>query len=428
MPVAAEKKIGLFSTIAVVMGSIIGAGIFMLPVSLAPLGWNAALGWLISSVGALCVAFTLSRLSRHGHGIQIHIEEIFGPTPGFVAAWAFWFANATSTGALAIAAASTLLRLEPQPGGSTLVAPTAAVFVVALTGVNALGIRASGRLQVVTTLIKVMPLVGVIVLLILRRLHGAQLHSLAINPISVGSIAAAVTLTLFALTGFENVTAPVNKIGNPSRTLPRAMIGGTALVALLYVFSSMAVSLLVGPTIVATSAAPFVDALASEWGEVAISAAVLCIAVSAFGCVSVGILAAGELAYAMAQCGDLPEVLARTRRDGTPVFSHCFVGALAVILILLNANKGTASLFTFIILISTVGTLIMYLIGSVGAFVTSRNGIGRFIMAAAIAFTLFAFYGAGFEANAWGILLVLMGLIARFCTRLARTRRATAAT
>ena len=132
-----KQKIGLPMTLAMVLGSIIGAGIFMLPVALAPLGWNAAIGWLISGSGALCLAFALSLLTRCGQGIQAHIEEAFGPVPAFVAAWSFWCAAWTSNAALAIAAAAALSRIEPRLADSAMITTISISFVVVLTFVNA---------------------------------------------------------------------------------------------------------------------------------------------------------------------------------------------------------------------------------------------------------------------------------------------------
>jgi amino acid transporter len=84
------------------------------------------------------------------------------------------------------------------------------------------------------------------------------------------------------------------------------MLLGTTFVALLYLLSSTSVSLLLSSSAVSSSPAPFADALASEWGETAVQAAAFCVAVSAFGCLNAGILACGELTYAMALKGDLP--------------------------------------------------------------------------------------------------------------------------
>jgi APA family basic amino acid/polyamine antiporter len=242
------------------------------------------------------------------------------------------------------------------------------------------------------------------------------------TPITFDNIAIAAALTLYALTGFEYATTLVNKVREAPRTLPRAIVGGTAFVALLYLVSSTAVVLVVPANLVASSAAPFADALASAWGEVAVIIAAFCIAVSAFGALNSGILASGELAYAMALKRDLPRPFARTRRDGTPVLSQCFASALAVTLIVLNSSRDTASLFTFIILLATVGTLVMYLLGALGALKMAGSTRVRLVVAIGTVFALFAFYGSGWEANAWGLVLITLGLAVRTVTRLLRAQ------
>src|ERR1043165_5025377 len=84
-----DGKMGIWMTSATVVGTIIGSAIFMLPVSLAPLGINAVITWVVSGIGAVCIAFGLARVSRFGgDGIQANIEREFGPTIGFLVAWA----------------------------------------------------------------------------------------------------------------------------------------------------------------------------------------------------------------------------------------------------------------------------------------------------------------------------------------------------
>lgn len=416
------QMVGLPTMLSIVVGSIIGAGIFMLPVSLAPLGWNAPLGWIVSGSGALCLAFALGRLARGGRGIQAHIEENAGSIPAYIAAWGFWCGAWTSIPALALAASSALSRINSQFADAALVTPLAIGFVIALTVVNALGIRSAGRMQLLTTAIKIIPLLAVILIVVLRSARGQTSEPLAAATISLDNIATAAALTLFALSGFENATAPVNKVRNAVRTVPLAMMIGTAFVALLYLFSNTAVSLLLSPAAVASSPAPFADAVASEWGEGAVQVAAFCVAVSAFGCANAGILCAGELAYAMALKGDLPRVFARTRADGTPVYAHCLSGLLAAGLIILNSSRDTVSLFTFIILVSLVGQLYMDFIGAAAALRVTRGAASRILVSLGMAFVLFAFYGAGLEANAWGVLLIAIALTVRAATRLAQSR------
>ena len=104
-----DGKMGIWMTSALVVGTIIGAGIFMLPVSLAPLGPNALIGWVISGLGALCIAFALAQFSKFGgEGIQANIEREFGPTVAFLVAWSFCMSNWVAQASVAVAAGSTL--------------------------------------------------------------------------------------------------------------------------------------------------------------------------------------------------------------------------------------------------------------------------------------------------------------------------------
>jgi APA family basic amino acid/polyamine antiporter len=122
----------------------------------------------------------------------------------------------------------------------------------------------------------------------------------------------------------------------------------------------------------------------------------------------------------MALRGDLPQPLARTRSDATPVLSQCLAGALAITLILLNSSRETATLFTFVILLATVGTLVMYLLAALGALKTASGLWTRLIIMIGTIFALFAFYGSGWEANGWGLVLIFVGLAVRAMTRACR--------
>jgi APA family basic amino acid/polyamine antiporter len=128
------------------------------------------------------------------------------------------------------------------------------------------------------------------------------------------------------------------------------------------------------------------------------------------------ILGTGELAYSMALRGDIPAIFARTRAGNTPVLAQWLGAALASLLILANATRATASLFTFVILLSTAAILVLYLVGCLAAWKHSRPA-ERPIIVLAIGFSLFALWGAGAEANAWGVVLLAVGYALRFFLR-----------
>jgi APA family basic amino acid/polyamine antiporter len=418
MTIVRDHKLGIWMTGALVVGSMIGSGIFMLPVSLAPLGANAVLGWLISIVGALTIAFALASLGRTGGGgIHTYIGRAFGPLAAFLVTWAFWWSNIAAQAALAIATASALSRLLPALGGASGIVAVGVGSVVLLTLVNLRGVRTSGGLSLLTVLIKLLPLLAVVVILLLRRSSGIPFQPLANVSAALPNIATATALTLFALTGFENATAPVDKIRDPAKTIPRAIIGGAALVGFVYLISSSGVMLLLPADRIASSPAPYADVIALQWGEAAALLAALAIAVSAFGALNCMILATGELAYAMGLRGDIPAVMARTGRDNIPYVAHLVGGALTVALIVANASKTTAGLFTFVILLSTAAVLVVYALGALAAWKESAAPGSRAIVLVALLFIAFAAYGSGLQADLWCLVLLAGGIAVSFVMR-----------
>jgi APA family basic amino acid/polyamine antiporter len=411
---ADQKSIGIWMTSAIVVGTMIGSGIFMLPVSLAPLGANAIFGWLLSSVGALSIAFALARLSRlGGDGIQANIERQLGRSAGFLVAWSFWISNCVAEAAVAIAGASALSWISPSFAGSHFVVEIAVASVIVFTAVNALGVRASGMASIVTVAIRLLPLIGVILILGVRALAPTPLEPLARSPWTFGNLATATALTFFALTGFENATTPVGKVHDPSRTIPRAIIGGTMFVAILYLFASTAVQLLLPAQVAAKSPAPFAEVIGAQWGGGAASIVAATIAVAAFGCLNALVLGAGELGYAMGLRRDLPAFMAWTWRGNTPVASQIAGSALAIFLILANSARSTSGLFTFVILLSTAAVLVLYLAGAISAWRLVTSPWPRTIIIVALLFILFAFYGSGLDADGWCVALLAIGLAIR---------------
>jgi basic amino acid/polyamine antiporter, APA family len=428
-PIAA-RQLGVWMTGGLVVGSMIGSGIFMLPVSLGPLGVNAVIGWVVSIFGALAIAFALASLSRGGEGgIRAYIERAFGPTIAFLVAWALFWSNIAAQAALAIATASAASSLFPSLGSGSGIIAVGVGSVVLLTLVNLRGVRTSGGLSLLTVVIKILPLLAVVAIVAVRQFSGVPFERLASSPLTLPNIATATALTLFALTGFENATAPVDKVRDPARTIPRAILGGAALVGLIYLVSSSGVMLLLPADRIATSPAPYADVIALKWGHSAASLAALAIAISAFGALNSLMFGTAELGYAMGLRGDLPSLIARTGHDNIPYVAHLISGAMTILLILANSSKATASLFTFVILLSTAAVLFVYTLGALAAWRDEKTAASRAVLIIALLFIAFAFYGAGLEADLWSIVLLGGGLAIRFTLRLiAGSSRAAAAT
>jgi APA family basic amino acid/polyamine antiporter len=427
---ASPRTLGFWMAVALVMGNMIGSGIFLLPSSLAPYGGLSLVGWLVSTGGALMLAVVFARLARlhpAAGGPYAYTRSAFGDFAGFLVAWGYWIAIWTSLAALAVAFVGYLTPFAPALARPIPAAAAAVVAIWFLVGVNVAGVRTGGLVQLVTTALKLLPLV----LVGLAGFVHFDASAFAVPDSSARELAASVpavaTLTLWAFLGLESATVPADSIDDPDRTIPQATLVGTALTALIYIVSTVGVMSVLDRATLGTSAAPFADAarlLGGEWAAGAVAAGA---AISCFGALNGWTLLAGQLPLAVARTGMFPGVFARESARGAPTAGLIIAGALATALVCLNYTRGLVELFTFFILLSTLSTLVPYVFSSLAVFLLpgSREARGIGVAAAlAFAYSLWAIGGAGEETVYWGFLLLLSGLpVYVFISRNVRGRR-----
>jgi APA family basic amino acid/polyamine antiporter len=418
-PARDAGQIGLLTAVALVVGNMIGSGVFLLPASLAPYGGLSLAGWIVSAGGSVCLALVFARLARElpaAGGPYAYTRRAFGDVAGFLVAWGYWISCWATNAALAVAFVG---YLDPFFPGLVRYPPTAGLMAVAaiwvLTGVNAAGVRSAGRLQLVTTVIKVLPLllVGFAGLALLVPAHFAV--SAPDAPAVARDLMAVVTLTMFAFLGLEAATIPAAHVANAARTIPRATVLGTLIAAAIYIGSTSGVMGVLDPVALAGTTAPFAEAARVIFGEgtgwfVAAGAAVSC-----FGALNGWILMVGQVPLAAARDGLFPEVFGRTSPRGTPVAGMIVAGVLATLLIAANHAQALVALYTFIILLSTLTALVAYVFCSLALFMGVGSGASlgagmAALSAAAFVFSVFAIAGSGMETVYWGFLLLVGGL------------------
>lgn len=414
-----DRVFGFWICLALVVGNMVGSGVFLLPAALAPYGWNAIFGWMVTIAGALCLAFVFASLARRfpqAGGPYAYTREAFGRAPGFVVAWSYWISVWTANAAISLAAVSYLSRFAPGMAGAP--GPFAIALVLAFTLVNCLSLRGAGGVQLVTTGLKLLPLVAAIVLagLVTGGDGGASLAPFRPAEISWSAVTATAALTLWAMVGFESATVPAGRVENPERTIPRATLIGTLAVGLLYLLACSAVALLLPAAEAAGSNAPFADFIGRYWGEGPASLVALFAAISALGALNGWVLIQGEMPLALSRDGVFPAWLGKTSRAGTPVRAHLVSSGLVALLILANTSRSMGDLFTFMALLSTAASLVAYLTCSLAALRLQQAGRmerAPLLLAAATLGALYsawAIYGAGPEPAAWGAALLLSGV------------------
>ena len=408
-----KKKLGLAAALALVVGNMVGSGVFLLPATLAPYGWSAMGGWMIALVGTLALAGCYAALSRQMPGTcgpHAYVKTAFGPHVSYVAAWSYWIGVWVGNAARAVAVVSNLTVIWPGLASDPLLSAIAAVAVLVLvTAINLAGVGAASFVQQATTFLKLMPLIAVlgIAAWLLVTKGGAAV----VNPPSAmhaDGVITSVTLTMWAFLAFESATVPADKIIRPEFTVPVATIVGPLLAGVLYMAISAAMIALVPAAALATSNAPFADFAAPFIGTQAAALIGVFAAISALGAVNGLTLTAAELPRAMALVGQFPPRFAGLNRAGAPAAAVLLSGALAAALVLLNTDRSLGGLFEFTILVATSAMLVGYMaVGLAGLKLLS--GPMRLVGLAGTLYSLFALYAAGLEPTLWCLALIAAG-------------------
>ncbi len=406
------RPFGFWTATALVVGGMIGSAIFVLPASLAPFGWTGVLAWVVAIGGALCIAYALGRLSAavpQASGAIAVAGAVLGPLPAVLIGWSYWISCWASCAALSIAATGYLSVFLPGLSATRgSAAATALVILWLVTLLNLRGAKTAGRFQVVTTLLKLIPLLVVIGIIALAFGAGSfRPPPLPAGDAVLTGLTPAVVLTLFALIGFEATGVAAERVRDPARTVLRATMAGTALTGLLYLIVSTGIVFMLPAERMAGSATPFAVFVEAFWGRgpaVAVAAFAAIAAIGALGC---WVLVQSEVPLNMARAGLLPRWFGGVSGRDVPVRVLLLSSVLASALILSTADGSLAGIYVFMGLLVTSTTLYLYLAICVAALIRRVAVIPALV---GVPFTLWAMWGAGVEASGLGLLLTLTAL------------------
>ncbi len=415
-----ERKLGFWMCTALVVGNTIGIGIFLLPASLAPFGFNATIGWLVTVLGCVALANVFARLARqmpNADGPYGFIRATLGDVPAFIAMWCYWVSLWITNAAIATGVVGYLGAVFPSVA-TMQPALVALALLWTFVIINLFGVRTGGRVQVVTTALKLLPMLAVALLggwLLLTAPEAYTAHP-PTAPVDFGHVMTASTIALFAMLGLESATVPASRVKDPGRTIPRATIAGTLLTAVVYLVVSTVPMMLISQEELAHANAPFamvMDRFAAagmgRW-------LALFVVISGLGALNGWTLLVGELTRAMALNGVMPMPLARHNRRGAPAIALVVTGLLGSGMVLLSYSKSLVEGFTFITNVVTAANLPLYLCASLALAVLwrrgGRGGVRGMLPVAVLgtAYVLFAFVGLGHEPFQLGLVLAAAGL------------------
>lgn len=418
-----SKKIGLITATCLVVGNMIGAGIFLLPSSLAKYGSISLLGWLFTATGALILAKIFSNFSKiitnKSGGPYIYSKHGFGDFIGFLVAWGYWISVWVTNAGIAIAIVGALSVFFPVLKASAITGATVGLAMIwFFTWINSKGVKESGRIQVITTVLKLVPLAFVILagVFFFDSENFPAFNLTEANDFETIPVVAA--LTLFAFLGIESATIPTDNIKNPERNVPKATMAGTIIVTLFYILGTVVLFGVLPVDQLQNSAAPFAEAGEIIGGKYAGYFVAAGAAMSGIGALNGWILIVGQLPMATAKDKMFPRIFKKENKKGAPIFGLLIGGLLSSFVMMLNFSDSLVDQFTFIVNLTVLTCLVPYLFVSASYIITlvekkkHPNSFFKtfFLGFLGFSYTIWAIFGSGAEVVFYGLILLLLGI------------------
>jgi APA family basic amino acid/polyamine antiporter len=362
---AEGPKFGLPQAMALIIGSIIGVGIFNLPTSLAVYGPITLISMALTTVGALALALLFAALSRRlpaDGGPYAYARVAFGNGLGFANAWSYWITAWAGNAAIAV---GWVLYVEHFINKDQNKLITVLLVLVGLwlpAAVNLSGVKNIGSVQVITTIIK-FAAVAFVSIVGLFFISSANFTPWNVSGESaINAIGGGMAIALFSYLGVETAAVAAAKVRNPDRNVPRATVLGTIATAVVYILSLVAVFGIVPTSQLANATAPFSDAVNAMFGGTwAGNLMAVAVIISGLGALNGWTMICAEMPLAAAEDGLFPARFKRISKNGVPAFGIVASTVLASIAMGINyLGSGGATVFTTLVLMTGITSAIPY--------------------------------------------------------------------
>ncbi|MFH8769489.1 APC family permease [Streptomyces sp. NPDC085866] len=407
------------------IGSIIGTGVFALPSALAPYGPISLVAFVVVTLGALALALTLGALSERvpaSGGPYVYAREAFGEFAGFLNAWSYWITAWAGNAAIVVAWVGYVEVFVNTGHDKWISVLLALVGLWIPAAINLTGVRNMGAFQVLTTVLKFVPLVfmATVGLVFIDSRNFGPFN--ASGQSALGAISAAGAIALFSYLGLEAASVVAGRVREPGRNVPRATVYGTLVCAVIYILSTLAVFGTVAHGKLGGTNAPFTDAanniFGGTWaGDVVAGAAI----VSGIGALNGWTMLCAEMPYAAARDGLFPHAFARLRGESdVPAFGIVASTVLASLITVFSYTRFD-DVFTKIVLLSVLTAVIPYLFSAAAQlyWLLARGGekpnprrFARDVTVAvlALAFSYWSIQGSGYQTVYYGLFVLLLGV------------------
>ena len=418
-----DKKLGLWTSTSLVVGNMIGAGVFLMPAALSSFGSISLIGWVFAAIGSFFLAKVFSNLSKllpHSTGgPYAYTHSGFGNFAAFLVGWGYTLAVACANAAIAVSFVSALSTFFPILANNVVASVlTGLIAIWLLTYINTRGIIISGRMQLATTILKLLPLfiVAIVGLFFIHVKNFLPFNSSGTSVIS--AIAACASYTMFAFVGIESAVISSSSINDARNTASRATMLGLFICTIVYLLGSISVMGIIPQNTLEHSVTPFADAAAIMFGSSARYWVSAGIAVAAFGALNGWTLISGQILYAIAKDNLFPAMFAKENKKKVPYIGMITNSAMVSIFMIMNYSKGLAAEFKFLLLLSVILIFIPYVFSTTAYIVIrintkkehKKSQWATVVAVLAFIYSLWTIIGSGAEAVYYGFIFLLLGI------------------
>jgi APA family basic amino acid/polyamine antiporter len=331
------RRLGLFDTTMIVMGGIIGSGIFINPYVVAQQVPSTILilaAWAVGGLIALAGAFIYAELSSQSSvsgGQYIYLRDAFHPSLAFIYGWALLLViQSGGMAAVAVTFAKYVYALGGGQSSDNAAALLAAIALALLTAINCFGVRAGSTTQNLFMILKLIAIAALVVFGL--TLSGAAQSQEAARSTSLGSFGAALIPVVFAYGGWQTACFVAGEVRDPGKNLPRGLLLGVLGVILVYLSVNFVCVHSLGPQGLAQTRTPASAVMRLALGEKGARIIAVGIAVSTIGFLSQSMLTAPRVYFAMAEDGLFFASLAKLNRARVPAFAIALQGLVAIVI------------------------------------------------------------------------------------------------
>lgn len=364
-----KRALNLPILISLVVGNMIGTGIYLLPASLAQIGTITLVSWIYTSTGAIFLALTFASLNKlfpKTGGPYIYCREAFGKMTGFIVAYTYWISNLVSIAGIAVASIGYLGFLSPtlnagEPSYNPLLALGCELLALWLfTFINIIGIHTAGVVQLILTVIKITPLILITIIGLANIQFQNLLQFNVSGQDSFAAISAGAALCFWSFIGLESATVPAENTSG-SRPVYIATVFGTALTSLIYIVSTIVLMGMLPIAVLKTSQFPFAEAATQLFGPNAAAIVAICAVISGLGALNVCVLVQGQIVFAAARDRIFPKRFAKLSKHDVPIAGQILSSSLISLFLFLTMQPNLLAQFNNIILLAALLTLLTYL-------------------------------------------------------------------